>query len=398
MAETPLRTDALMSRRTRLLVLLVSTPLVAFAIIGGLLGRAAGRDETYQHLRVFEDVVSLVESNYVESVDMDRVMEGAMRGLADGLDADTSYLTAAEVRVVESGAPLPEGDTGVEFTRQYYLRIVATRDGSPAARAGLRTGDYVRAIDGRPTRDMSVFEGGRLMHGPVGSRVTLTVIRGNAAEPHEVELAREKVTAPAVTSRMAAPGVGLVRIAAFPKDVAADVQREVAALERDGATHLLVDLRGTATGQFDAALAAARVFVPSGTLAQRESRDTAPQMVTASGQAPCSLPVTLLTTAGTSGPAELLVAALVGNKRADQVGERTLGRASEQRLVKLPDGSGLWLTAVRYLTPEGKAILGAGLEPTEAVEEPDTEFGIEPPAGDPILEKALDRVTLKKAA
>jgi carboxyl-terminal processing protease len=108
--------------------------------------------------------------------------------------------------------------------------------------------------------------------------------------------------------------------------------------------------------------------------------------------------VTFLTTAGTSGPAEILVAALVGNKRADTVGERTLGRASEQQLVKLPDGSGLFLTTARYLTPEGKAILGAGIEPTEAVDEPDVEFGIEPQAGDPILEKAIARAALKKAA
>ena len=387
-----------MSPRTRLFVLLVSTPLVAFAIIGGLLGKAAAREDTYQHLRVFEDVVSLVESNYVERVDMDRVMEGAMRGLADGLDADTSYLTPAEVKGLESRAPLPEGDTGIEFTRQYYLRVVATRDGSPAARAGLRTGDYVRAIDGQPTRDMSVFEGGRLMHGPVGSKVTLTVIRGNAADPHEIELVREKTTAPAVTSRMAAPGVGLLRIAGFPEGVATDVRREVETLQRDGATHLLVDVRGTATGNLEAAIAAARLFVPSGTLVQRETRGAAAEPLTAAGSAPFSLPVTFLTTAGTSGPAELLVAALVGNKRADIVGERTLGRASEQKLVKLPDGSGLWLTAARYLTPAGKAILGAGLEPTEPVEEPDVEFGIEPPTGDPILEKALARATAKKPA
>jgi carboxyl-terminal processing protease len=236
------------------------------------------------------------------------------------------------------------------------------------------------------------------MHGPVGSKVKLTVIRGNAADPHEIELVREKETAPAVTSRMAAPGVGLLRIAAFPEGVAADVQREVEGLQRDGATHLLVDVRGTATGSVEAAIAAARLFVPSGTIVQRESRGAAAQPVTASGSAPLSVPVTFLTTAGTSGPAEILVAALVGNKRADTVGERTLGRASEQQLVKLPDGSGLFLTTARYLTPEGKAILGAGIEPTEAVDEPDVEFGIEPQAGDPILEKAIARAALKKAA
>jgi carboxyl-terminal processing protease len=285
------------------------------------------------------------------------------------------------------------------LTRQYYLRVIAARDGSPAARAGLRTGDYVRGIDGKPTRDMSVLEGARLLRGPVGSKVTITVIRGNAADPHEVELVRERTPGPVVSSRVAAPGVGYVRIAAFGPDAARDVRRQVADLERGGATALLVDVRGTATGSVDSALATARLFVSSGTLVQREARGTAIQNLTASAAAPITLPVTLLTTAGTSGPAELFVAALLGNERAESVGERTLGRAGEQKLVKLPDGSGLWLTWVRYLTPAGKPILGVGLEPNEAVEEPDVEFGAVAPATDPILDKALARAgALKKAA
>jgi carboxyl-terminal processing protease len=275
---------------------------------------------------------------------------------------------------------------------------VAARDGSPAARAGLRTGDYVRAIDGRPTRDMSVFEGARRLQGPIGSTVTLTVIRGNAAEPHRVPLVRERAPAPIVSSRVAAPGVGYVRVAAFGPAVAADLRKQIAELERGGAGALIIDVRGTATGQAEAALNAARLFVGSGTLVQREVRDRAPENLTAPGPAAITLPVTLLTTAGTSGVAELFVAALVDNKRAESVGERTLGRAAEQKLVKLPDGSGLWLTWARYLTPAGKAILGAGLEPTETVEEPDVEFGAAAPSTDPILEKALARAALKKAA
>jgi carboxyl-terminal processing protease len=388
-----------MSSRTRLIVLLVSTPLVAFAIVGGLLGKASAREDgAYQHLRVFEDVVSLVMSNYVEQVQVDQVMQGAMRGLADGLDSDTSWLTPQEVAIADRGTPPPDGETGIELTRQYYLRVIAARDGSAGARAGLRTGDYVRGIDGKPTRDMSVFEGTRLLRGPVGSKVTLTVIRGNAAEPHDVVLVRERASGPFVSSRVAAPGVGYVRIAAFGPDVPADVRRQAGELQRGGAAALIVDVRGTAGGSVPSALDTARLFVGSGTLVQREARGSAPENLTASATAPIALPVTLLTTAGTSGPAELFVAALVGNKRAESVGERTLGRAAEQKLVKLPDGSGLWLTWARYLTPAGKAIMGAGIEPGEAVEEPDVEFGATPPASDPILEKALARASLKKAA
>ena len=118
------------------------------------------------------------------------------------------------MKQVESGAALPAGDVGLELTRQYYLRVIAARDNSPAAKAGLRTGDYVRAIDDKPTRDMSVWEGMRALRGAPGSNVKLTIIRGNAADPHVVELTREASPATDVTGRIAAPGVGYVRIAA----------------------------------------------------------------------------------------------------------------------------------------------------------------------------------------
>jgi carboxyl-terminal processing protease len=388
-----------MSSRTRLLVLLVSTPLVAFVIIGGLLGKASAREDSYQHLRVFEDVVSLIMNNYVEEVDVARVMEGAMRGLADGLDADSSFLTADDVARIERNTALPAGDSGLELTRQYYLRIIAARDGSPAAKAGLRTGDYVRAIDGRSTRDMSLFEGTRRLRGAVGSKVTLTVLRGSAAEPHEVVLVRTRDAPVPVTSRMAAPGVGYLRVAAFGPATAGELSAQIATLRGAGASHVVIDLRGTAQGSVDAALSAARLFVKNGTLAQREARGTILETLTATGRdGVVSLPVTILATAGTSGPAEVFASALTGNDRADIVGERTLGRAGEQKLVKLPDGSGLWMTWARYLTPAGKAIHGTGLEPTEAIDDPDVEFGGPPPAADPILDKALARAAAREAA
>src|SRR3954471_23641830 len=182
-----------MTSRTRLWVLAISTPVIAFAIIGGYLGQAmAAKDDAYQHLRVFEDVVSLVLNNYVEEVNVQTAMRGAMRGLADGLDPDSAFLTPDLVKTVESNASAGPADIGVELTRQYYLRVVSAREGSPAAKAGLRTGDYIRAIDAKATRDMSAYEGERMLHGAAGSKVTLLVIRGNAADPHEISLVREK--------------------------------------------------------------------------------------------------------------------------------------------------------------------------------------------------------------
>src|SRR5262249_30811251 len=170
--------------------------------------------------------------------------------LADSLDPDSAYLTAAEVRSIEPGEPAPGGDVGIELTRQYYLRVIAARDDSPAAKAGLQTGDYVRAIDGKPARDLSVFEGMRLLRGAPGSRITLTIIRGNAAEPHQVELVREKSPGTVVTSKLLAPDLGYVRIASFGPDVAAKVRAQASELAKNGAKRLIVDIRRTAEGAF----------------------------------------------------------------------------------------------------------------------------------------------------
>jgi carboxyl-terminal processing protease len=388
-----------MNARTRLAVLLVSTPLVAFALVGGFLGQASAREESYQHLRIFEDVVSLVTSNYVEDVDVDRVMDGAMRGLAEGLDADSAWLAPALAAQVAQGAAMEDGETGIDLVRQYYLRVVSVRDGSPAAAAGLRTGDYVRMVDGKPTRDLSAMEGERLLRGPAGSSVKLLVLRGNAAEPHEVTITRQKLAPAAVSGRLLEQGIGLVRIPAFGQDTAAQVSRVVDDLQRQGASRLLLDLRATSVGGPAAGLATARLFVASGTLAQREARGKAAEpLVAAAGDGRITLPLAVMTTSGTAGAAEVVTAAITGNARGTQVGERTLGRAAEQKLVRLADGSGIWLTYARFLNPAGKAVHGQGVEPTVAVEEPDVEFGGAPPATDPILKKAIETLAAQAQA
>jgi len=268
----------------------------------------------------------------------------------------------------------------------------------------------------------------RLLRGAPGTKVTLTVIRGNAAEPRQIDLVREKTPGALVTGKMLGTDVGYIRIASFGADAAAKIRAQADTLTKSGAKQFIVDIRHTAEGPFESGLAAARLFVKSGTLAMIAGRDAEAKAEDATATRPTAAakaaekptkpsassiketisakagdgaidqPVTLLVTTGTSGAAELFASALEGNKRAELVGERTLGRAGIQKLVRLPDGRGLWLTYARYLTPDGETIQGKGLTPDLGVDDPDVDFDQPRPATDPILDAALDRLTKKKAA
>jgi carboxyl-terminal processing protease len=387
-----------MTARTRLWVLAISTPIIVFVLVGGYLGQAMAKDDTYQHLRVFDDVVTHVVNNYVEEVDLKQAMRGAMRGLAEALDADSAFLTPDLVRTVESNSSAGPADVGIELVRQYYLRVVSAREGSPAAKAGLRTGDFIRAIDNKPTRDMSAYEGARLLRGAAGSKVALLVFRGNAADPHEIALVRERIGGPELNSRMANPTTGYIHIIDFTKESPARIKQAFEALAKTGATRYIIDLRGTARGDLDEGVAAARLFVRAGILTVKQTKAGRDVVSAQVADAVITAPVELLVDQGTSAAAEVFASALAGNDRAELVGERTLGRAARQQLVKLPDGSGLLLSSTRYLTPKNEGIHERGLTPDVEVDQPDVEFGATPPAKDETLDKALERLAEKKAA
>lgn len=390
-----------MSPKSRWLLFAISTPLVFVAAVGGMLGAPKTPQKGFEHLRVFEDVVSLVTGAYVVEVDPDKVMEGAMRGLAESLDPLSAYLPPAEVALVENNTPLGDGDPGLVIARQFYLRVLGVKDGSSAAKAGLRSGDYVRAIDGTPTRDMSTFTGTRLLRGAPGTSVKVLILRGNAAEPHELTLTREKINPVSVASEYSAKDTtGIIRIRTFDAATAAAVRNAAGTLQQQGAKGLVIDLRGVADGAYDAAIDTAKVFVASGTIATRAGRDnTNKEVITATaGAGTVTLPVVIMQSFGTAGPAEVFIAALADAHRAETLGERTAGLAAEQHLVPLPDKYGLWMTYRRYFTASGAAILEKGLLPNVIAEEPNVEFGEAAPAVDDMRAKAIAQVKLAKAS
>lgn len=391
-----------MSPKPRWILIFLSAPLVVVAALGGIIGTPRAKDapqKGFEQLRVFEDVVSLVTQAYVEDVNPDKVMDGAMRGLAESLDPSSAFLPPDEVALVEKNVPLAEGDPGLMITRQFYLRVLGVRDHSPAANAGLRSGDYLRMIGDTPTRDMSVFTGMRLLRGPVGSTVKVVVIRGNAAEPHELTLAREQVT---LNIRGDLAGtVGVIRAGSFATGAAGALRATAERLSKSGARALVVDIRGVADGSYDEAIKAAQVFVSSGPVAWRAGRDAAQkEVIQSAGERAVTTPVVLLQSFGTAGPAEVFAAALSGAKRAEIVGERTAGLAAEQHLVKLPQGYGLWMTYRRYFTAGGESILEKGVQADVVADTPTVDFGERGPAAgssdDAMLAKAIERAKAGK--
>jgi len=229
--------------------------------------------------------------------------------------------------------------------------------------------------------------------------VSITIIRGNAADPHVIELTRENEPASVVNGRIVKGDVGYVRIAGIGSNTADQVKSQIADLAKNGASKLIVDVRRLSNGSIDDGVALARLFVSNGTLTIRESKGGVREPIAAgAGDGTVTLPTAVLVDTGTSGAAEIFASALVGNHRADVIGEHTIGRAASQKLIKLPDGAGLWLSTMRYLTPSGAQLHEKGIEPTVAVDEPDVEFGQPAPTTDPVLDKALERLTEKKAA
>ena len=394
--ERPLR---IMRPGVRLGIIFLTGPVIAFTLVGGFLGQAVAPEDVYRHLRIFEDVVSHIAENYVEEVELEDVMQGALRGLSSGLDSDSVYLSAEDVLRIEAGQPLPEGGLGVEVSSQYYLQIVAVRDRSPAARAGLLPGDYVRAINDQTTRLVSAIEGQRLLRGEPGSSVRLSLLRGNTSESYDISLVRERPQGTAVTTRLLSTELGYIRVPGFENGMADQIETAVSGLGNRGATRLIVDVRSTAGGSYEEGIAASRLFVASGTLLRRaEHGDQQITIEATAGSAAIDIPLVVLIDGGTAHAAELFAAGLHGCGRADMIGRHSAGRVSLQRLVKLPDGTGLWLSWARYLHGSGDPIHRTGVEPTVQVAVPVVELGEPLPAGDAILERALEHLRTRVAS
>lgn len=381
-----------MSARARLVLALVSTALIGYVAVGSVLGRVLS-DSSYSQLAVFNEVMRLVLDAYVEPVNVDRAMAGARQGMADALDGDSAYLDPRELEAYQQPPQDGEAEVGLALTRRFaFVMVVAARPGSPADVAGLRPGDLVKSIDDRATRTMPAVVAERLLRGVPGSSVKLGILRAGA-DPFDVAIVRERLQPSVVQARMQEGAIGYVQVSDFTPAVADEVRAQVASLARDGADRLVLDLREAAFGSPAEAVKVAEVFVKGGVVTKLVGRHAQERTFSADpARAAWSGPLVALIDNGTSGPGEIVAAALVDAGRATLVGERTFGRACESKLVPLPEGA-LLITVAKYVSPKGTVLHGEGLKPAVAVAsrtDEDEDLPAGTPRPDRILEKAIE--------
>jgi carboxyl-terminal processing protease len=382
------------------LVLAFSIPFVGYAILGGYLGRALARDSAYRHLSVFQDVVTLVMNNYLSEPEMDQVMNGAIRGMLEALDPDSCYLSADEYLAYKDPEAHKRADIGVELTKRYYLQVVSVLPGSPADKAGVEPGDLLKSVNGANTREVNVIAGEAMLRGGAGTKVTLEIVRDRQPDPLELEVERRDVVVSPVTFRNLGGGNGYVAVSAFRPGTDTDVKRAIEMLKGQGASKIVLDVRNSFGRVAEEGAKVAELFIAGGVAARLQSRSGETSDVKlASDRVAFPGDVVLLVNGGSSGAAEIVASAFRTAKRGEILGVPTSGRSAVQRAISLGDGTAVVLSVAQYWTPDGKALLGEGLEPTLVVERTpdDEENGI-----DPVLDKAIevlgDAAKLKKAA
>ena len=355
-----------MSTKSKALILVPSAIVLTFIIAGGLDAvRASNNDGAYRQLEVYSEVLSRVHSEYVEEPNIPAVTEGALHGLLESLDADSSYLSPAEYQLYKAHKSEPRADIGAAISKRFgYASVISVIPGGPADKAGIQSSDIFEAIEGKSTREMSLEEIHGLLAGTTGSNITVSVVRARRAEPEKVIITRDVVVVPAPSAKMMEDGVGYVQVDAFTKGKAQEIAAKVKDLQKDGAKKLLLDLRNCAEGEESEGIATANLFLNHGTITYLQGQKYPREAFNADPAKDIStLPLAVLVNKGTAGPAELVAAALMGNARADVVGEKTFGEGSVQKVIDLPDGAALILSVAKYYSPDGKAIQDTAVTP-----------------------------------
>jgi carboxyl-terminal processing protease len=368
-----------MSTKTKAVILTCSAVLLLFTVAGGLNGvRASSDDGAYRQLEVYSEVLSRVRSEYVEEPNIPAVTDGALHGLLDSLDPDSSYLTAEQYKDYVAHKTDAKGDIGAAISKRYgYATVVSVIPGGPADKADLQATDILEAIEGKTTHDMSLAEIHNLLSGEPGSTVTVSVVRSRRAEPQKVVITRNIVTVPPVTDKLMQDGIGYIQVDALNKDKSQEVAAKIKDLEKSGAKKLILDLRNCAEGEEAEGIATANLFLNHGTITYLQGQTFPRKAFNADpAKAITNLPLVVLVNKGTAGAAEVVAAAIMENARGDVVGDKTFGEGAVQKIITLPDGSALILSVAKYYTPKGKAIQDTAVTPNVVVASGDADSAL----------------------
>jgi carboxyl-terminal processing protease len=355
-----------MSMKTKAAILISSAVVLLFMLVGGLDGvRASSNDGAYRQLQVYSEVLARVRSEYVEEPNIPAVTDGALHGLLESLDANSSYLSPAEYKEYKSHRTEAKGEIGATVSKRFgYAAVVSVIPGGPADKAGIEATDIIEAIEGKSTREMSLAEVHNLLEGQPGSNVSVSVVRARRAEPQKIVITRDLVTIPPVADKMVEDGIGYIRVDGFPKGKTQEIANKIKTLQKSGAKKLILDLRNCAEGDESEGIATANLFLSHGTITYLQGQKYPRQAFNADpSKAITTLPLVVMVNKSTAGPAEVVAAAVLENARGDVVGDKTFGDGSVQKVIELPDGSALILSVAKYYSPGGKAIQDTAVTP-----------------------------------
>ena len=358
----------------------VFVALLAAAYLGGVATtRVANavprRHSPYQNLGVLARVMTHIEASYVDPVDQDKLVYGAIRGMVGTLDPHSSFMDPEEYRLLQSDTSGRFGGIGIEIdARDRKLTVVAPLDGTPAAAAGIRSGDQIVEINGRPTDGMSIDDAVRIMRGEPGTRVRIKLVRIGVTAPIELQLVRAIIRVDSIEARLLERGIGYVRIKTFQERTVEQLRRELDRLTQESRgtlTGLVVDMRNDPGGLLDQAILVADEFLSEGVIVTTRGQQgtvVEEDRAHARGTRP-PFRMVVLVNEYTASASEIVAGALQDHGRAVVIGRRTYGKGSVQNVISLPDGSGLKLTTARYYTPSGRSIQEDGILPDVEVPE-----------------------------
>lgn len=318
-------------------------------------------------LRTFSDVFARIKRNYVEDVSDEDLLEHAIRGMLSGLDPHSSYLNTEQFQELRIGTSGEFGGLGIEVGMEDgFVRVVSPIDDTPAARAGMQSGDLIIRIDDKPVKGLELGEAVKLMRGKPGSDIVLTVVREGEDRPLNITLTRAVIQVTSVRNRILDDGYGYVRVSHFQTKTPSDMIKAIETMQTEGDLKgMVLDLRNNPGGVLSAAVGISDAFLNDGLIVYTDGReeDSRLRYSASRGDILDGAPLVVLVNGGSASASEIVAGAMQDHSRGVVMGSKTFGKGSVQTIQNLPNGGAVKLTTARYYTPSGRSIQAQGIEP-----------------------------------
>src|SRR5437867_131390 len=364
--------------------------VLTLSLGGGVASKGNDQAATYENLKLFTEVLSIIQNQYVDEVPSKDLIYSAIKGTLRGLDPHSSFLDPEMYREMQVETSGSFGGLGIEITlKDDVLTVVAPIEGTPAHKAGVHSGDRIVKIEGLSTKDMQLTDAVKRMRGKPGTKVTISVVREGWTEPKDFQITREQIRVQSVKTQQLEPGIEYIRLRQFQEQTASDLESSLEKDVKDSKMQgLILDLRNNPGGLLTSSVEVAEKFLDAGRLVVYTEGRVRNQNMRFQANAKrifSDFPMVILVNQGSASASEIVAGALQDWGRAVVLGTQTFGKGSVQTIIPLSDGSGLRLTTAKYFTPKGRSIHGKGITPDLVVELPKPAAGEQAPP--PIIDE-----------